>query len=433
MVDLIIHNARIYQPESRWHGKHCDVLIGNGCLEKIVPHGESSLKSRSFDQLDARGLTLAPSFVDSSFWLGEPGFERLEDFNSASSLSFGSGYGHLFVMPDLNPPVDNSSLIRFISEKSALTGTDFHPVGRLTRKKENTEYLTEMMDMSRSGAIAFSNGRRGLYDLGALERSLRYTAMCDRMLMQYPMESSLSKAGMVYSCSATEQMGLPGVLDLAETIGMDNLLKLSEFTGAPCFFMTITSQKTVDLLREARSKNRPVYSSVAIMNLIENYSAQETYDPMYKVWPVLRSEPDRKALVEALRSGDIDLLTANHQPVAIEDKQKEFGFASYGAIGLQCAFPLLLETLGGVDALDLALEILSLRPRKIFPMEEVQFIPGEKADYVLVDPEREWQLTADTNLSKSVNSPYFNRIFKGMSRALIRSTKFFDYGIGLEK
>ncbi|HKK87784.1 MAG TPA: dihydroorotase [Saprospiraceae bacterium] len=433
MVDLIIKNVRIYQPESSWHGKNCDLLIRDGCLEKIESHGGSSVVNQSFDQMDASGLTLAPSFVDTSFWLGEPGFERLEDFNSASNLAYGSGYGHLFVMPDLNPPVDHSSLVRFIAEKSELTGTDFHSVGRLTRKVAETEYLTEMMDMSRAGAVAFSNGRRGLYDLGALERSMRYTVMCDRMLMQYPLEPSLSKNGVVHACAATEQMGLPGIFGLAESMGVSNQLKLAEFAGAPCFLMTITSEDTVDLLKQAKSKGREVYSSVSVMNIAENYSAQETYDPMYKLWPVLRSESDRKALVEALKSGDIDLVTANHQPVAIEDKKKEFGFASFGAIGLQYAFPLLLESLGGSVALDLALEILSLRPRRIFPLEEVQFIPGEKADYVLIDPNREWQFSKTSNLSKSVNSPYFNRTFKGMSRALIRSTKFFDYGIGVEK
>lgn len=432
-MDLIIQNARIYQPESTWHGEKCDLLIRKGCLERIELHGKLALDDPAYDIMDARGLTLAPSFVDSSFWLGEPGYERLEDFSSASNLAFGSGFGHLVVMPDLNPPIDHSSIVRFIAEKSELTGTDFHPVGKLTRHSGQTEYLTEMLDMSRAGAIAFSNGRHGLYNLSALERSMRYTSMCERLLMQYPLEASLSKNGMVHSCSATEQMGLPGILDLAEHIGVSNQLRLTEFTGAPSFFMTLSSEKSIELLTNARNNGLEVYSSVAIMNLSETYEAQETYDPMYKVWPVLRAHTDKKALVEALRSGDIDLVTANHQPVAIEDKQKEFGFAKFGAIGLQYTFPLLMECLGGLEELDLVLEILSIRPRKIFPLEEVQFIPGEKADYVLVDPERQWRFSADNNLSKSHNSPFFNRTFTGLTRALIRSNKFFDYGIGMEK
>jgi dihydroorotase len=436
MLNLLIQAAKIFLPESRWHGQLCDLSIEHGCLKQIGTHG--SLKQGSGQEIiDAREQTLAPSFVDLSFTQGEPGLERMEDLESASRLAFGSGYGHLFLTPDTSPSTESSSQVRHFVARSEVYGTDFHPIGRISHidatKSSGAPRLTEMIDMARSGAMAFSNGNTPISSYAFFLRALQYSSMTGCPIISDPLDSSLSMNGQVHSCAMTEQMGLPGVLHFAENLAIQNQIAIAKEFGMTFIASNVSSRFTIDSIRQAKSEGIKIQASVPILNCVATVDKQSEYDTHWKTWPVLREETDRKAILEALRNGTIDFCSSNHMPVVVEEKMKEFALAEAGVITLQYTFSLLLQAFGGSDALDDVLDILSIRPRKAFPVNQVELIPGEYADYVIVDPNKTWVYSREKNLSKSENSPFFGQEFKGFTRAVIKKNNYFDYGTGFEE
>ncbi len=424
MTDLFIKSIKIVHPESTFHLRKCDVSIVGGKLERIDLASKGLKPKSGQERIDGSGHFLSPSFVDCSFWQGEPGNERIEDLESSTALAACSGYGHLMMMPDLNPSIQTNVDVQFFKAKSEQHGVNFIPIARVTNEQKPDNSLTEIMHLADEGVGAFSNGSQAISDLSLFSRVLEYSSMTSKLLMNQPVIRELAGSSVVHSSAIAEQMGLNGLLPQAEYMALQNQLELANYYNIPFLAMNLTSSESVRILKENRKrKGCRVYASVPLFNLIYNHKDQSDFDTNKKLWPVIREESDRKALIKALKEGIIDLIGSNHFPVAEEEKKVEFNYAPFGAISLQLVFPFLLKLMGGVEGITQVVEILSLRPREIFAMDNVRFEVGEEADYCILSKE-DWVFNQNSNQSKSSNSAHMDQEFTGKCKALIRNKRY---------
>ena len=402
-MNIIIKNAVIVDPSGDYHQKKMDVKIENGTISEIA----SEINASDFEVVSFENLHVSNGWMDASVSFGEPGFEDRETIENGLTTAAKSGFTHVAYQPDTQPVIDNQSIVSFVKSKAAYHATSLHPVGALTKNQEGND-LSEMFDMQNAGAIAFGDYKRNIFNANLFKIALQYVQDFDGMVMAYCNESTVKGKGVVHEGVVSTRLGLKGIPALAEEIIVARNLFLLEYTDGKMHIPTISTEKSVTLIREAKVKGLNVTCSVAVHNLVLTDEVLEEFDTRYKVNPPLRDARHQQALINGVLDGTIDVITSDHYPLDIEHKKMEFDLAKDGTIGLESAFGALQTVL----PLEVIIEKLTAA-KAIFLKKNTSLKVGEKADLTLFDPLKEWTFTTGNILSKSKNSAFLNQRMKG--------------------
>lgn len=403
-MDLLITSATINDPNSPFHHQTADILIENGVIVSIA----QSIKSDA-EVFDASGKTVSPGFFDLNCNIGELGLETKEDLKSGSKAAAAGGFTGLALMPNTKPPVHSKAEVEYIVNKAKGGLVNIFPLGTISHQCEGKD-MAEMYDMHLSGAKAFTDGKYPVQDAGLMERAMLYVQGFGGSVFSYPEDRSIAGKAKVHEGEISTLLGMKGIPALAEELMISRDLYLAEYTGSKVHFSTVSTERSVDLIRQAKAKGLHVTCDVAAHHLVLTHHDLLGFDSRYKVKPPLRTDADVKALINGLKDGTIDAIVSQHTPHEIEFKDVEFEVAEYGMIGLQTAFSLAVQA--GLSADDIV-QKLSVNPRKILNIDIPVIAQGQKADLLVFDTEQKWTYTKENNLSRSYNSPFIEKQLTG--------------------
>ena len=403
-MNLLIKSATIIDPNSPFNQQVVDILIEKGVIIKIAPELEADA-----ELVEAEGKYLSPGFFDLNCNIGELGLETKEDLHTGTAAAVAGGFTGVALMPNTIPPVHSKAEIEYLMNRAKRNLVDVYPLGAISHKREGKD-LAEMYDMFLSGAKAFTDGNRPVQDAGLMERALLYAQGFDALIMSYPEDTAIAGKAKVNEGEISTLLGMKGIPPLAEELMIARDLYLAEYTGSRIHFSTISTTRSVELIREAKRKGLEVTCDVAAHHLVLTDEALVGFDSLYKVKPPLRTRDDVNALLKGLKDGTIDAIVSQHTPHEVEFKDVEFEVAEFGIIGLQTAFALALQA--GLD-LELIIQKLAVNPRKILNVDPAIIAEEQDANLVLFDIDEEWEYNKKNNKSKSYNSPFIGLNLKG--------------------
>lgn len=403
-MNLLIKSATIVDPNSPFNHQVADLLIEKGHITRITTNIESD-----YEVFDAEGKYVSPGFFDLNCNIGELGFETKEDLYTGTKAAAAGGFTGVALMPNTVPPVHSKAEIEYLMNRAKKNLVDVYPLGAISHKREGKD-LAEMYDMYCSGAKAFTDGNRPVQDAGLMERALLYAQGFDALVFSYPEDTAIAGKAKVNEGEISTLLGLKGIPSLAEELMIARDLYLAEYTGSKIHFSTISTTRSVELIREAKRKGLEVSCDVAAHHLVLTDDALLGFDSLYKVKPPLRTQEDVEALIKGLNDNTIDAIVSQHTPHEIEFKDVEFEAAEFGIIGLQTAFSLALKA--GLD-INLIVRKMALNPRAILNLEIPAIKEWEPANLVIFDTVTEWEYTNKNNRSKSYNSPFIGDTLKG--------------------
>jgi len=403
-MNLLIKSAIIVDPNSPFNKKVADILIKNGTITDIANNIEADA-----EVFDAKGKQVSPGFFDLNCNIGELGLETKEDLQTGTKAAAAGGFTGIALMPNTQPPVHSKAEVEYLLNRAKNNLVDVYPLGSISHKREGKD-LAEMYDMYLSGAKAFTDGNRPVQDAGLMERALLYTKGFEALVFSYPEDTAIAGKAKVNEGEMSTLLGMKGIPSLAEELMVARDLYLAEYTGSKIHFSTISTVRSVELIREARAKGLQVTCDVAAHHLVLTDAALSGFDSLYKVKPPLRTLKDVNALIAGLKDGTIDAIVSQHTPHEIEFKDVEFEVAEYGITGFQTTLALALKA--GL-ALDLIIKKLAINPRVILNIEVPAIAAGQKANLVVFDAAEEWEYNHKNNRSKSYNSPYLGHNLTG--------------------
>lgn len=370
--------------------------------------------------LDGRGHLLAPSFVDLFADFCEPGFEYREDVASGSAAAASGGYTLVCINPETDPICDGADTARFILDRAADADlVDVSPIGAISRGLTG-EVIANLGDLTDLGLRCVGAGNGYMKDTGFLRHAMEYAGNFGLLVMLASEDPALAE-GAVHEGLVSTMTGLRATPAAAEEVAVARHIALCALTGTPTHLLKLSTEAGVRLVREARQRGVPVTASVTAHHLVLNETAVQAFDPRFKVFPPLRSESDRRALVAGLSDGTLAAIVSDHTPRAVEDKDVEFDNAEAGASGLELTFPLVNGlVLSGELSLDTALRALCVGPREAMGLKGGQLASGEPADLVLLDKSVNWKAEPSSLVSRGKNTVAGDRSLVGRPVMTIR-------------
>ena len=421
MKKLLIQSVTIIDPQSTFHGKVSDVLIIEGKISELSK--KISISDTITTRIAAKGQYLSAGFFDLNVNFGEPGLETKEDIYSGCKAAAAGGFTGLALMPNTQPPIHSKAEVNFLINRSRANLVDIYPLGCISYNREGKE-LAEMYDMLQSGAIAFTDGNRPVSDAGLMSRALLYTKSFEGLIFSYAEDQAIAGKGKMNEGVMSTFLGMKGNPSLAEELMVSRDLYLAGYHEARIHFSTISSAKSIDLIRKAKKAGLKVSCDVAAHHLVLTEDELEGFDSQYKVKPPLRTKADQKALIAGLKDGTIDAIVSQHTPHEIEFKNVEFEIASNGITGLQTALPLALKA--GLSP-ELIVEKMAAAPRNILGLPIQELKAGNSANFIVFDPAEEWILDEKTNASKCLNSPFIGGSLKGKVKVVYNNGQCYTY------
>jgi dihydroorotase len=406
---MLFRNARLLDPAS---GRDApgSLLVVDGKIASL----DADAAPKGATIVDCAGHCLAPGLVDMRVQLREPGAEHMENMVSASHAAAAGGVTTMVALPNTEPPIDDVALVDFVARRARDIGlVNIHTYAAATKGMKGRE-LTEMGLLAEAGALAFTDSLHAIADALVMRRALSYARTFDLLIIQHPEEPSLAAGGAMNEGELATRLGLPGITPAAEVMMIERDLRLVELTGARYHAAHVSTAAAIEAIRAAKLRRLPVTCDTAPPYFALNETAVGEYRTFAKLSPPLRSEWDRRAVVEGLRDGTIDAIASDHAPHDQDSKRLPFTSAESGIIGLETLLPLSLELYhnGHLPLINL-LRALTSAPADILRLPAGRLAIGAPADLVLFDLERPWQIAETAFRSKSKNSPFDGRPVQG--------------------
>ncbi|MDA5092533.1 dihydroorotase [Aliiroseovarius sp. KMU-50] len=392
-------NARLINPET---GEDAlgSLTVEDGVIKSInkKPKGEV---------IDCGGKCLAPGLIDMGVKIGEPGERHKESFRTAGAAAAAGGVTTMVIRPDTTPAVDTPETLAFATRRAAeVAPVNVVALAALTKERAGRE-MVEMGFMLDAGAVAFTDCDHVVTDPKVYSRAMTYAKSLGALIIGHPQEPTLSKGAAVTSGKFASLRGLPAVSPMAERMGLERDLALVEMTGVRYHADSLSTAKTLPALNRAKEAGLNVTAGVNIHHLCLNELDVGDYRTFFKLKPPLRAEEDRLAMIEAVASGLIDVVSSFHTPQDEESKRLPFEEAASGAVGLETLLPAAMRVVhSGLIDLPTIWRAMSLNPAKLLGLPGGRLDEGAPADLVLFDPDAPFVLDRSKLRSKSKNTPF---------------------------
>lgn len=411
MTTLVLTNARIVDP-SQDLDTQGSLVIADGKVESCGANPTDLPDGTEF--IDCGGKLIIPGLVDARVFVGEPGAEHRETISSVSLAAAAGGVTSMIMMPDTDPVIDNVALVEFVlrtaREQSCI---NIHPSAAMTKGLEGQE-LTEYGLLRDAGAVVLTDGRNTLTNSLVMRRAMTYARDFGLVVACETQDDALAAQGVMNEGLFASWLGLEGIPREAEIIPLERDLRLAELTGVRFHAAKISTSDSIDVICAARARGVDVTCGVSINHLALNENDIGEYRTFFRLSPPLRSEDDRLAMVEALRSGALDIIVSSHDPQDVDTKRLPFADAADGAVGLETllAAALRLHHNGDVPLMRI-IDAMSTRPATIFGLEAGTLQPGCPADLAIVDLDEPWVVSKEQLRSRSKNTPFEDARFQG--------------------
>ena len=405
-------NADIVSPAQGLSGPG-GIVIEDGWILGVGPKVTRDTVGAGTEIHDARGLVLMPGIIDARVFTGEPGSEYRETLASASEAAAAGGVTTMIVMPNTDPVMDEAAIVDYVMRRARDTAqVRVAPMAAITKGCAG-ELMCEVGLLKEAGAVAITDGTKSVVNANLFRRALTYARDFDMLVVQHVAEPSLS-TGVMNAGEMAARLGLAGIPAMAEVIMLERDLRLVEMTGARYHAAQISCAASVAVMRAAKARGLPVSCGVSVHHLVLNETDIGAYRTFFKLSPPLRTEDDRRALVEGLRDGTIDIIVSSHDPQSADTKRLPFAEAAFGVVGLETMLSAALSLHHNEDMpMPRLVEALSHRPAQLLGLESGRLAPGAPADFTLVDPSRSWTVSDQTLRSRSKNSPFERRTLEG--------------------
>jgi len=414
-VKLWIRNGRVLDPASGLDAI-ADVLTDDE--GRIVAVG-TDIEASGAEEIDASRLIVAPGFIDIHVHLREPGFEHAETIETGSAAAAAGGFTTICCMPNTAPVNDSATVTTYIVERARRhAAVNVFPIGAITKGSAGSE-LAAIPSMVAAGAVAISDDGRPVMNSRIMRRAMETARALDIPVIDHCEDLNLSEGGDMHECLESLKLGLRGIPSAAEDVMVARDIILAELTGARYHVAHISTRNAVAMVAFAKSKGLAVSAETTPHHIALDTKCMPPYDSNYKMKPPLRSPEDAGAVVEGIVSGAVDVIATDHAPHAGDDKMQEFEKCPFGILGLETALPIALEVLvhPGRVSLMRMVELFTTEPAKVIgfegPTERARLAPGLPADITIFDPERRWRYDVNQSCSKSRNSPFNGREFRG--------------------
>lgn len=410
-MKILLKSAKIIDKNSSFNNKTKDVLIENGIITRI--EGKID-KPKNCKEIKLKNLHISNGWFDSSVCFGEPGYEERENIEHGLEVAAKSGFTSVALNPNTNPFIDNKSAVEFLIKKSTDSAVSLYPIANLTQNALGKE-LAELYDMQNSGAIAFGDYNKPVDNANLMKIALLYTQNFDALVLSFPQDNSIATHGFVNESENTTRLGLKSIPNLSEELQISRDLFLLEYAGGKLHIPTITTARSVKLIKAAKRKGLDVTCSVAAHHLVLTDNEIKYFDTNFKVTPPLRSKSDTNALIKGINDGTIDMIISDHNPIDIENKNVEFENGFFGTIGLESLF----GSVHNVLELEQIIACLTDNPRSRFGLNQSKIEKGELANITLFDPSISYTFNENNIYSKSKNSAFLGMQLKGMAYGII--------------
>jgi dihydroorotase len=401
----LIKSATIIDSSSPFHQQKKDILIQGGRIKKI----DSNIPSKKeYTLVEKENLHISCGWFDTSVSFGEPGYEERETIKNGLQVAAKSGFTAVAVNANSNPVIDNKAGVEFLIHKAHGFATKLHPIAALTQGSKGID-MAELYDMQQSGAIAFGDYKKPIENDNLMKVALLYAQNFDGLVLSFPKNKSIAGEGIAHEGVNSTKLGLKGIPALAEELQISRDLFLLDYTGGKLHFPTISTAKSVDLIRDAKKNGLQVSCSVAAHHLTLTDEELHEFNGNYKTNPPLRTSADCKALLKGIKTGVIDIITSDHNPIDIEHKKVAFSEAKDGTIGLESFFGAVNSVLNLEDFI----ESITSKPRQVFGLAQASIAEGKTADISLFNPEEKYTFAKEHILSTSKNSAFLNKKMNG--------------------
>jgi dihydroorotase len=428
MSDLLIKGGRIIDP-SQGLDRIGDLIIRDGRIGSIGEGDDLAGDDRdALTEIDARGLVVAPGFIDLHCHLREPGFEEKETIASGSRAAAAGGFSTICCMPNTNPAIDTRAMVEYVNRAAEAAGAArVFCIAAVTKGRAGKE-LAEMAELVAAGAVGFSDDGSPVASATLMRNALAYSRMFDRPIIDHCEDQDLVRGAQMNEGPVATRLGLKGAPAASEEVLVARAAALAALTGGWAHIAHLSCAGSVDIVREAKKRGVRITAEVTphhlvmtdelVMGLWPTFPASsarhEPYDTNTKVNPPLRSRHDVEALLVGLADGTIDAIATDHAPHHQVDKLCEYDFAAPGLIGLETTLPalLILVEQGKLGLVEM-IKYLTVGPAAILRSDLGTLKLGAPADVVLFDPSLSWKVNAESLLSQGKNTPFLGETVRG--------------------
>jgi dihydroorotase len=398
---ILIKNARIINHD-RSHDGLKDILINGSLIEKI---GESI--QTTAETIDAQGKLVFPGLIDVHVHFRDPGKPKLETIQGGAKIAAMSGFTTVCVMPNTTPAIDSPELVQWVIDESAKTGINVLPSACVTKGRAGEE-LADIEALKNAGAVAFTDDGAPIMNTRIMREALDICAKLGVPIFGHEEDKFLASGGAMNEGSVSRALGIKGIPREAEETIIARDVLLARLTGGHVHVQHLSSGRSVDIIRKAKAEGIKVTAETAPHYFTLTDEAVRVHGTNAAMSPSLRTEKDRRDIIEGLRDGTIDMIATDHAPHSAEDKAKGFGKAPNGIIGLETAFPLAITKLvkeEGFSYYDIA-RLMSFSPAQLLGIDRGCIAEGKTADITIIDPNYEFLLRCEDLHSKYKNCPF---------------------------
>jgi len=421
MAKLLIKNGRVIDPATRFDGT-ADLLIEDGQIAGF----DKNVDTAGAEVFDASGLIVAPGFIDMHVHLREPGFEHSETIASGSRAAAAGGFTSICCMPNTQPINDSPTVTSYIVESARRNAVvNVYPIGAITKGSAGEE-LASIGSMKRAGIVAVSDDGRPVMNARVMRRAMEMARSFDLPVIDHCEDLHLSAGGDMHEGLTSVRLGLRGIPGCSEDVMVARDILLAEVTGAQFHVAHISSRHSIAMVKHAKSLGLPITSEVCPHHFALTDEDLIAYDSNYKMKPPLRGSLDAAAAVEGVVSGAIDVIATDHAPHPGSEKMQEFERCPFGILGLETAIPLALETFIHTNRITLSklIELFTVAPARILKLKAGTLAKGVAADVTIFDPQSNWTYDVNRSFSRSRNTPFHGRAFRGGPAATIVNGRF---------